>query len=321
MKIKTEPPADVGIIIGRFQVPDLHEAHLDLIQSVVDRHSKVIMFLGLSPAKTTCNNPLDFEARKQMVLEKFPNINVLYIKDQKEDSVWAHNLDAQISDLIGPKQSVVLYGGRDSFISHYTGRFPTLELEPDRIVSGTEIRKQVGKATKGSADFRRGVIWAVENQFPSFYPTCDAAIIDSTNGRILLGKKSGEKEYRFPGGFGDPEHDTSMEQCLRREVSEECPGIAVSDPKYVGSTIVNDWRYRSERNKIMTFFYMVEVVYGAPKAGDDLAEVRWFSLNELVKDEIPLVENHKVLRELLLKNERLQELAGLTKVNSIIENL
>ena len=308
MKIKTEPPADVGIIIGRFQVPDLHEAHLDLIQSVVDRHSKVIMFLGLSPAKTTTNNPLDFEARKQMVLERFPNINVLYIKDQKEDGVWALNLDNQISDLIGPNQSVALYGSRDSFISHYTGRFPTLELEPDRIISGTEIRKQVGKATKGSADFRRGVIWAVENQFPSFYPTCDVCIIDNTNNRILLGKKSGEKEYRFPGGFADPNHDKSMEQCVRREVSEECSGIEVSDPKYIGSTIVNDWRYRNEQNKIMTFFYMVEVVYGSPKAGDDLAEVRWFSLNELIRNEIPLVENHKILRELVLKNDRFRQL-------------
>ena len=305
---------DCGIIVGRFQCPDLHEAHLDLIQSVVDRHTKVLMFLGLSPAKTTYNNPLDFEARKQMVLEKFPNINVLYIKDQKEDSVWAHNLDNQIGDLIGPNQSVVLYGGRDSFIAHYTGRFPTLELEPDRIVSGTEIRKAVGRTTKGSADFRRGVIWAVENQFPSFYPTCDAAIIDGVNHRILLGKKTGEKEYRFPGGFADPLKDTSLEMTVRREVAEECPGIEVSDPKYVGSTLVHDWRYRSEQNKIMTFFYMVELMYGSPKAGDDLAEVRWFNLNGLVRDEIPLVDGHKVLRELLLKNDRFLELTGAVPV-------
>lgn len=304
MKIKETPPADVGIIIGRFQVPDLHEAHLELIQSVVDRHKKVIMFLGLSPAKTTYNNPLDFEARKQMILEKFPHINVLYIKDQKQDDVWSRNLDTQISDLIGPNQTVVLYGGRDSFIPHYLGRFPTLELEPKRVASGREIRKEVGKATKGSADFRRGVIWAVENQFPSFYPTCDVAIIDETNYRILLGRKPNESQYRFPGGFGDPVKDRSMEMCARRETFEECPGIDISDPEYIGSTIVDDWRYRYEQNKILTFFYLVTVVSGSPKAGDDLAEVRWFNLNELIRDEIPLVENHKILRELLLKNDR-----------------
>jgi bifunctional NMN adenylyltransferase/nudix hydrolase len=301
MKIKETPaPAyDVGIIIGRFQVPDLHEAHLELIQSVVNRHPKVIMFLGLSPAKTTYNNPLDFEARKQMILDKFPNINILYIKDQKQDDVWSKNLDAQISDLIGPNQTVVLYGGRDSFIPHYTGRFPTLELEPKRVASGKEIRKEVGKATKGSVDFRRGVIWAVENQFPSFYPTCDVAIIDRVENRILLGRKSGEKEYRFPGGFADPLKDKTMEQTVRRETYEECPGIEISDPEYIGSQIIDDWRYRSERNKIMTFFYYVTVVYGSPGAGDDLAEVRWFGLDEI--DKVEMVENHKVLREMLKK--------------------
>lgn len=312
MKIKEAPIPDVAVIIGRFQVPDLHEAHTELIQSVVDRHKKVIIFLGLSPAKTTYNNPLDFETRKQMLLEKFPNVNVLYIKDQKHDEVWSKNLNAQISDLIGPKQTVVLYGSRDSFIPHYTGRFPTLELVATRIVSGKEIRKEIGKATKGTADFRRGVIWAVENQFPSFYPTCDVAIIDETKQRILLGKKPGEKEYRFPGGFADPLVDKNMETTVRREVSEECPGIEVSDPVYIGSRMIDDWRYRSEQNKIMTFFYAVTVVYGSPKAGDDLAEVRWFNLDDL--DKIELVENHKILREMLKKH-----LADLDPQKSIVD--
>lgn len=314
MKVKEAPAPtyDVGVIIGRFQCPDLHEAHLELIQSVVDRHKKVIMFLGLSPAKTTYNNPLDFEARKQMVLEKFPHVNVLYVKDCKEDDVWSRNLDNQISDLIGPNQSVVLYGGRDSFIPHYKGRYPTLELEPKRVASGKEIRKEVGKATKGTADFRRGVIWAVENQFPAFYPTCDAAIIDKTKNRILLGKKRDEKEYRFPGGFADPFQDKTMEQAVRREISEECPGIEVSDPEYIGSTMIDDWRYRNERNKIMTFFYAVTVIYGSPGADDDLAEVRWFSLDDL--DKVELVENHKILREMLKKY-----LANLDPQKSIVD--
>jgi len=310
MKIKSTPPADVGIIVGRFQVPALHEAHVELIQTVVDRHKKVIMFLGLSPVKTTKNNPLDYQARKQMVLDKFPHINVLYIKDQKEDDVWSKNLDSQITDLVGPNQTVVLYGGRDAFIPHYTGRFPTLELEPKRVASGSEIRKEVGNATKGTADFRRGVIWAVENQYPTFHPTCDVCIINTAKNEILLGKKPGEKEYRFPGGFADPEGDKSMEQTVRREVMEECPGMEVSDPQYIGSAMVDDWRYKDEVNKIMTMFYMVEMVYGAPKAGDDLAEVRWFSICELIRDEIPLVKNHRMLREMVLKNKRFVELTS-----------
>lgn len=300
MKVKETPPSDVGIVIGRFQVPNLHEAHLELIQSVVDRHKKVIIFLGLSPAKTTYRNPLDFEARKQMLADAFPCVSILYIKDQKEDKIWSANLDTQINDLVGPTQTCTLYGSRDSFIPHYTGQFPVLELEPERVVSGKEIRKDVGRATKGTEDFRKGVIWAVENQFPAFYPTCDVAIVDKDNNRLLLGKKPGENEYRFPGGFADPTKDASMEAVVYRETREECGDIEIGKPTYLGSVMVNDWRYRNERNKIMTFFFMVNIQYGRVEAGDDLAEVRWFDIDKI--NEIPLVKGHIPLMEMLVDN-------------------
>ena len=71
MKTK-EVRADVGVLVGRFQVPNLHPGHIELIQSVCEAHSKVLIFLGLAPTKATRNNPLDFESRKHMILEKFP---------------------------------------------------------------------------------------------------------------------------------------------------------------------------------------------------------------------------------------------------------
>src|SRR5271167_2605495 len=101
---------DVGIIVGRFQVHELHAAHKNLIQSVLDRHDKVITFLGLSPLKYTGENPLDFQARKQMILEQFPTVNVLYIKDKPSDEAWSRELDEKISDLLSPKQNPTLYG-------------------------------------------------------------------------------------------------------------------------------------------------------------------------------------------------------------------
>ncbi len=72
---------DVGVIVGRFQVPDLHQAHRDLIEKVISQHQKTIIFLGLSPCKSTRNNPLDFEARKNMILDSYPDVIVLYIDD------------------------------------------------------------------------------------------------------------------------------------------------------------------------------------------------------------------------------------------------
>lgn len=296
MKVKETPVTEVGVIIGRFQSPYLHEAHTDLIQSVVEKHPKTIIFLGLSPCKTTYNNPLDFEARKQMILEKFPNANVLYIKDEPSDSLWSKKLDGQINDLLGPNQKATLYGGRDSFIPHYTGKYPTVELEPKSFISASEIRKDVSNRVKASPDFRAGVIWATTNQFPSTYPTVDCAIVDKPNNRLLLARKSNETLYRFVGGFSDPE-DESYEYTVKREVSEET-GLDVSDLHYIGSKKIDDWRYRNEKNKIKTLFFVAQYIFGSPKASDDICEVKWFNINEIKESDV--VDTHKPLLKMLM---------------------
>ena len=168
---------DVGVIVGRFQVPELHVAHRALIEHVCQEHDKVLIFLGLSPLMVTRENPLDFEARKQMILAAFPHVNVLYIKDVHSDEVWSRKLDEMVSDNVTPAQSVVLYGGRDSFINHYHGKYPTQELEQDVWVSGNEIRAEISKkSVKSSPDFRAGVVWAAYSQFPTAYPCVDVAI-------------------------------------------------------------------------------------------------------------------------------------------------
>ena len=52
MDIKT---TQHGVIIGRFQTPELHSEHIKLIQYVLDRHEKVILFLGVSPTLANKN--------------------------------------------------------------------------------------------------------------------------------------------------------------------------------------------------------------------------------------------------------------------------
>ena len=297
---ETETHYDVGVIVGRFQIYKLHEAHKQLIETVLKNHSKMLIFLGLSPCKTTFNNPLDFQARKQMILEefphdKFPNLNILYIKDEVSDQVWSKKLDSHISDLIGPNQSVVLYGGRDSFIPHYSGKYKVLELESDTHISSTVLRDVTSKTTRPSEDFRAGVIWCVGNQYQSVHTTVDVAIIDHQSNRLLLGRKEGETLFRFIGGFADVNSD-SYELDAKREVAEET-GLAVDDLKYIGSTKINDWRYRSERNKIKTLFYCASYIFGGAKASDDIAEVKWFDLNTLKPED--LVINHRVLLKML----------------------
>jgi bifunctional NMN adenylyltransferase/nudix hydrolase len=290
--------ADVAVIVGRFQTPFLSEGHKDLIDSVVKNHSKVIIVLGLSPCLVTRNNPLDFESRKQMILDSYPSVIVLYAKDCASDEVWSKKLDSQISDIVTPNQSVVLYGSRDSFLGHYTGKFPTIELESQIFISATEIRNKISKSVKASPDFRSGVIWAAFNQYPTVYPTVDVAILNEDSSKLLLGRKSDEAHYRFIGGFADPKSDT-YEQDAKREAQEET-GAEVDDLVYIGSFKIDDWRYRYEVNKIKTLFFKAKYIFGAIRADDDIAVVKWFDLDKLQESDI--MDGHKQLFRALMKN-------------------
>lgn len=295
------PQYDVGVIIGRFQVHELHQGHRDLIQHVCDQHEKVVIVLGLAPLPTSTNNPLDFESRKQMLLSEFPDVNVLYTKDQPDDSVWSRKLDEIVEDIKLPGQSAVLYGGRDSFISHYDGKFPTQELVQAEHYSGTAVRKQIARSrTRASADFRAGVIWASTARYPTCYTTVDIGIFHD-DGRILLGRKPNEKLYRLIGGFADP-RSPDYETDARREVAEEA-GIEVGDVTYLGSRVVDDWRYRNEPDCIKTMLFKAKYIHGRPTPGDDIEEVRWFDLRGLRRN-YDIVPTHRPLMDMLRAHNR-----------------
>lgn len=283
---------EIGVIVGRFQVHDLHDAHRGIIESVATKHKKVIMFLGVSATLVTKNNPLDFVARKEMILHTFPHLTVLALPDMPSDKDWSKMLDQRIRE-VAPVGGVTLYGGRDSFISRYFGDFTTKELEQRVFVSGTEVRKNVSTEVKSTPDFRAGVIYAAYNQYSKVHPTVDVAILKDN--AVLLGKKPNQAKYRFIGGFADPT-DSTYEQAAIREAFEET-GAEVGDVRYVGSARIDDWRYKSENDKIMTLFFTARYVFGRIQPQDDISELRFFPMPELRKND--LVEEHHVLFDLL----------------------
>lgn len=289
---------DCGVIVARFHCHELHEAHKDLIQSVVNRHERVIIFLGLSPVKNTLNNPLEFRHRKAMIEESFKDVEIHYVDDTRDDSIWSKNLDKQIQKWLNPGQTVTLYGSRDSFIKTYLGKYPTCELESEYFVSATEIRKKIINSYPPTRDFRAGLIAATGLKYPTAYQTVDVAVINDLKDMVLLVKKPNELQWRFIGGFSDPRSD-SLETDARREVQEET-GVSISDPKYIGSTLIDDWRYRNEKDKIKTAFFIATYISGVPVGEDDVEAAKWFKINTLVHTDV--VNEHAILLEMFKKH-------------------
>ena len=312
MKNTKENP-EVGVVIARFQSPYLHEGHIDILTQVLNNHPRVIVFLGVARLKFTKKNPYDFAIRRAMVEERFPYVEVYPIDDVGDDGEWSSNLDNGIKKAIGPQLKVVLYGSRDSFIKHYSGEFDTLELIPKVYISASDIRKQTGIKPKYNQSFREGMVHVLENQFDSCKATVDMAIIDFTQHRMLFGRKPGRSMFCFVGGFSDVK-SPSYEADGIREVKEETT-LDVCDPQYIGSTLIDDERYRGEADKIKTLLFASEYKGGEAVASDDLkgGEVAWVKFNNLKRDM--LTPNHRPLLDMLVKylNKRL----GLTGGNTI----
>lgn len=301
MMLKTvndENKNSVGVIVGRFQTDNLTRGHIDLIQSVFQKHLKTIIVIGLSQIRCTKSNPLDFESRRIMLVEKFPNIVVKYLNDNPDDHVWSNNLDKIIQDCIPPSAPVFLYGSRDSFIKYYDGKFQTVELIPETISSATNRRTSIGFLTGNSEEFRRGVIYATQMRYPTAFCAVDAIIYNET-GMILLGKKNIDGgKYRTIGGFCDPIIGTTnfLEENIIREIHEECGQIEISPPAYISSQLVDDWRYRHEEDKIFSVLFSTKYLFGGPQPGDDIDELKWFHEDDLRKNYKELViETHWIL--------------------------
>lgn len=290
--------ADVGVVVGRFQVNRLHPGHVELLDWVHQQHKKVVVALGIAAVSGSRQNPLDYEARVRLILEKYQSSIVIGIRDTRDDGDWSKELDRRIEEVLAPRQSVVLYGSRDSFLAHYSGKFKTQEMMGDaEFWSGSKVREMIKNEVRPTDDFRSGVIWQALNSHCRCVPTVDIAILKE--GKVLLCRKPPHldscRKWRFVGGFADPK-STSYEVDARREVQEET-GLEVSDLRYVGNANIDDWRYRGEADRIRTTFFAANFCFGHPKAADDISEVAWHDLSELTSAD--LAPEHGALLQML----------------------
>ena len=291
-----------GVIVARFQTPYLHQGHKYLLEEIKALHNKVIVVLGISPVKGSMRNPFDFYTRERMLKQYDASLIVLPLKDERSDEQWSINLDNLLRNNF-PMESFLLYGSRDCFIPYYSGHLPVKELPEVGDYSATSIREANADKVRDSEDFRMGINYAYHNTYAKVYPTVDIAVLNNNGTQVLLGRKHHAAEWRFPGGFSDPT-DENYEAAAKRELSEECGNIETGKMLYVGSAKIDDWRYRSEADKIITNLFKTNLIFGVPKAADDLAEVKWFNVNDLEEmiQNKQITEEHVLLVNMLLKD-------------------
>ncbi len=287
------PKADYGVIVGRFQVPTLHNAHRDLIEGVLSRHAETLLMLGVTKIASK-EDPLDFRSRHHMIKESYPSIRVFPILDVADDKIWSETLDQAIRSVF-PMGSILLYGGRDSFLKSYSGKFPCAEVATQVSLCGTEVREQIRKQAPTTPEGRAGIIYGMMNRYSAGLGTADVLL--QYGERWIFGRKKWEKGIRMIGGFFDPDQDNSFEACAKREAIEET-GCEIGTPKYLGSWKVDDPRYRKSADKIVTTVFHAYILFGKPKAADDISEI--VEINEVHVEDF--VEEHQPIIAELLKN-------------------
>lgn len=276
-----------AVIIGRFQVTELHAGHRYLIDTAMKRHDQLLIILGVSGGQATDKNPLDEKTREMMIKQHYPNAIIRMQYDQASDVVWSNHLDELLDETT--KGHAVIYGSRDCFASHYHGKYPVKKLEEIPMISGERSRRGIADKPLCDEKFRQGVIYAQQTRFPTSYQTIDIIVHRRETGEILLGRKTEDTGWRFIGGFVDPT-DESLERSAKRECYEETGGLEVGEPKYIGSTRIQDHRYRGTIDGIMTAIFIAPYIFGAPRATDDLAELIWKKIEDVEKH---LMQNHQ----------------------------
>jgi len=290
----------VGAVVGRFQVPELTQGHRDLLNAVMERSDRLVILLGVSPLDGKVKeNPLTFDQRTSLFRD-YGHATILPVFDQPNDKLWSTALDRLLNDLFLGSE-ITLFGGRDSFTTSYMGQFGTeiLSFHASATVQGTKMRNAIKESRE--PEFLRGQIYSLVNQYPKTFPTVDIVVIKDTE--LLLIQRADTSEWTLPGGFVDPT-DRSLELAAKRELYEELGILSDENMVYVGSTVINDWRYRSCRDKIMTSLFVIEPTIESITPNPlEVQDYKWVKL--LVALEVIAPHHIPLIRMLITRHLKL----------------
>jgi bifunctional NMN adenylyltransferase/nudix hydrolase len=303
----------IGVIYLPFQIPTIPDEspHVHLIEHLFKLHKTIVVVLPVRRFPVSANSPLDFRTRQAMINQRYPSIIVLPLPDQKYPENKVKTLEATVYSAFSSRQQAQLYsditfcllyianGGK--WVAHDCGYGSSQDSHASQAITYEARQRASIVSDADNETFRRGLIYGLNAQYPISWPTVDIAITRTfeRQEQVLLGKKPGEKNWRFPGGFKD-RTDNSYEVSALREAEEETYSKDLTAPEYIGSRNVNDWRYTGERDGITTTFFETTFFGNSDqiKAGDDIGEVQWFNVSAL--SSCMMEGEHSILLELFL---------------------
>jgi 8-oxo-dGTP pyrophosphatase MutT (NUDIX family) len=285
----------IGVVVARFQGPNLHKGHISLLQRVQEKVDHLVVILGISPVVCP-RDPLPYGVRQKMVFSLFPTATIWGVPNYRHDRDWAAAIDGFLYQTF-PRADVTLYGCRDSCLEQYKEwGYNKVEQLPE--TDGTKFcqatQDRAGVKLIHSEDFRRGLIHGVATAVPRVLAAVDIALYQGPGAqggfRLLLVRKQGEQEWRFPGGCVDAEDD-SFERSAQRELYEET-GLTGYGWTHISSRRIDDWRFRRTGISVFSTFYATSYTHGYAKPQDkEIADTKWVPVNAHVLD-VTLVPEH-----------------------------
>ena len=274
-------------VLMTLQTPSIDEFCKNIVMGIQKDNPAAYMILVVkTPAvKSTKDSPLSYESVEWMARCSFDGLfkEIRSLKECNDPEKWCKDLDALLPEncTIYELDDLCLHSRK---YEENSGKHPIVVLSTGLDEHERMLRETVDTETQ-NFDYRRGAQAALNSQYDSVYPTVDCVIFsDDSLSHMYMVKKPDEKRWRFVGGFSDPS-DTSYSCAARREAKEET-GMECVCFDWIGSTKIDDWRYRNERNKIITNIFAMKVVSGEAKADDDVSEIELKNIDELTFDDI-----------------------------------
>lgn len=148
------------LFIGRFQ--PFHLGHLDALQQISKKETRIIIAIGSAENKRSKTNPFTARQRYQMIeqalREKLKNIIIIPVRDINNNNKWVRHIESLLPEFgnVYTGSSIV------KRLFEKAGRHKVIPIHIRKKISGTEIRKRISEGKKWSHLVPKGVAMIIK---------------------------------------------------------------------------------------------------------------------------------------------------------------